>query len=85
MKQHGDAACHEGYHSCYYRRLLPDDSYQTVAERIFDPALVYHAQQNEVVSMEQSSSMVGKEFPPAIRQRLQAELHQLYEVYIYLT
>ena len=21
--QHGDAACHEGYRSCFYRRLLP--------------------------------------------------------------
>ncbi len=39
--QHGDAACHEGYHSCYYRLLLPDDRYETVAERIFDPEIVY--------------------------------------------
>ncbi len=39
--QHGDAACHEGYRSCYYRRLLPDDSYETMAERIFDPEIVY--------------------------------------------
>jgi phosphoribosyl-AMP cyclohydrolase len=39
--QHGGAACHEGYRSCYYRRLLPDDNYETVAERIFDPEIVY--------------------------------------------
>lgn len=39
--QHGEAACHEGYRSCYYRRLLPDDSYEAVAERIFDPEIVY--------------------------------------------
>jgi len=39
--QHSDAACHEGYRSCYYRRLLPDDSYETVAERFFDPEIVY--------------------------------------------
>ena len=39
--QHGEAACHEGYRSCYYRRLLPDDSYETMAERIFDPEIVY--------------------------------------------
>ena len=39
--QHGPAACHEGYRSCYYRRLLPDDTYQVVAERLFDPVAVY--------------------------------------------
>jgi phosphoribosyl-AMP cyclohydrolase len=39
--QLGNAACHEGYRSCYYRRLLPDDRYETVAERIFDPEVVY--------------------------------------------
>lgn len=41
--QHGGAACHDGYKSCYYRSLLPNDTYQVVAERIFDPAEVYHA------------------------------------------
>ncbi|BCL84368.1 phosphoribosyl-AMP cyclohydrolase [Ktedonobacteria bacterium brp13] len=40
--QRNGAACHEGYHSCYYRRLLPDDSLEIIAERIFDPAMVYH-------------------------------------------
>ncbi|GAC1360078.1 MAG: hypothetical protein NVS2B12_16370 [Ktedonobacteraceae bacterium] len=44
VKQHGDVACHEGYYSCYYRRLLPDDTYQTVAERIFDPADMYQTE-----------------------------------------
>jgi len=40
--QHGGAACHEGYHSCYYRRLQPDGTFEIIAERIFDPATVYH-------------------------------------------
>jgi Phosphoribosyl-AMP cyclohydrolase len=40
--QHNGAACHEGYHSCYYRRLLPDDRLEIVAERVFDPTEVYH-------------------------------------------
>jgi phosphoribosyl-AMP cyclohydrolase len=40
--QHGGAACHDGYKSCYYRQLLPDDTYQLTAERVFDPAKVYH-------------------------------------------
>jgi phosphoribosyl-AMP cyclohydrolase len=39
--QHGDAACHTGHRSCYYRRLLPDSTYETVAERLFDPDVVY--------------------------------------------
>lgn len=43
--QHGGAACHDGYKSCYYRRLLPNGAYQTVTERIFDPAEVYHTQE----------------------------------------
>ena len=41
--QHGGAACHDGYKSCYYRSLLPNDAYQVVAERIFDPVDVYRA------------------------------------------
>lgn len=48
--QHGGAACHDGYKSCYYRRLLPNGTSQTIAERIFDPAEVYHTQ--EVASSE---------------------------------
>ncbi len=41
--QQGGAACHDGYKSCYYRLLLPNETYQTIAERVFDPAEVYHA------------------------------------------
>ena len=41
VTQHGGAACHTGYRSCYYRRLLPDGSYETIAERVFDPEMVY--------------------------------------------
>lgn len=40
--QHGGAACHTGYKSCYYRRILPDGSYQTISQRVFDPTVVYH-------------------------------------------
>ncbi|HKV59159.1 MAG TPA: phosphoribosyl-AMP cyclohydrolase [Ktedonobacteraceae bacterium] len=42
VTQHGGAACHTGYSSCYYRRLLPDGSYETIAERVFDPDEVYN-------------------------------------------
>jgi phosphoribosyl-AMP cyclohydrolase len=40
-----NAACHNGYRSCFYRRLgsLDDPSFQLryTAERLFDPATVY--------------------------------------------
>ena len=40
-----NAACHNGYRSCFYRRLgsLADPSFQLqyIAERLFDPATVY--------------------------------------------
>jgi phosphoribosyl-AMP cyclohydrolase len=38
--QHGGAACHEGYRSCFFRRL-DGESWQTTAERVFDPKAVY--------------------------------------------
>ena len=41
VTQHGGAACHMGHRSCYYRRLLPDGSYETIAERVFDPDVIY--------------------------------------------
>jgi phosphoribosyl-AMP cyclohydrolase len=66
--QHGNAACHTGYRSCYYRRLLPDDSYETVAERVFDPEVVY------------GTTPVGAQFIAP----LEATLRQLYGVYLYL-
>lgn len=35
------ATCHDGYASCFYRRLEPDNSLATVRDRQFDPADVY--------------------------------------------
>jgi phosphoribosyl-AMP cyclohydrolase len=37
------AVCHDGYPSCYYRSLAPDDSLTVVRDRAFDPAVVYGA------------------------------------------
>ncbi len=34
------AACHEGYHNCFFRRLT-DDRWTVVAERMFDPEKTY--------------------------------------------
>ena len=52
VQQHGGAACHDGYYSCYYRRLLPDDTYETVSERIFDPDDVYQKKPLEAAKTE---------------------------------
>lgn len=39
--QVGSAACHDGYRSCFYRRIEKDGSLTVVGERIFDPSKVY--------------------------------------------
>jgi phosphoribosyl-AMP cyclohydrolase len=41
VEQIGGAACHDGYNSCFYRSVKADNSLETIAERIFDPAQVY--------------------------------------------
>ena len=37
----GPGVCHEGYRSCFFRRLGPDGAATVIAERAFDPARVY--------------------------------------------
>ncbi len=69
--QHGDAACHTGYRSCYYRRLLPDGTYEIVAERIFDPEIVY-GNSNQAYTRAQFSVA------------LEEKMRLLYGVYLYL-
>jgi phosphoribosyl-AMP cyclohydrolase len=40
VHQIGGAACHEGYRSCFFRRL-DGDKVEVVGERVFDPKQVY--------------------------------------------
>lgn len=40
VRQIGGAACHKGYRSCFYRRLVGDD-WAIESERVFDPSDVY--------------------------------------------
>ena len=40
VRQIGDAACHEGYKSCFFRRIGPE-GLQVVGTRVFDPKQVY--------------------------------------------
>ncbi len=42
VNQIGGAACHEGYRSCFFRKIDPkSDAIEVVGERVFDPAEVY--------------------------------------------
>ena len=42
VDQVGGAACHEGYRSCFFRRVDPATGrLAEVGERVFDPAAVY--------------------------------------------
>lgn len=42
VHQRGGAACHEGYNSCFFRRVEPDGSLTIIKdEKVFDPAEVY--------------------------------------------
>lgn len=42
VNQIGGAACHEGYRSCFFRRIDPaTGEAEVVGERVFDPAEVY--------------------------------------------
>lgn len=41
VNQIGGAACHEGYKSCFFRRVEADGSLSTQGERVFDPKAVY--------------------------------------------
>ncbi|MFL5245535.1 MAG: phosphoribosyl-AMP cyclohydrolase [Gemmataceae bacterium] len=40
VKQIGGAACHEGYKSCFFRKVQ-GETLQVVGERVFDPKQVY--------------------------------------------
>ena len=40
VRQIGDAACHRGYRSCFYRRVTPE-GLEVVGEQVFDPVEVY--------------------------------------------
>ena len=40
VNQIGGAACHEGYKSCFFRKLA-DGQLEVVGERIFDPKQIY--------------------------------------------
>jgi phosphoribosyl-AMP cyclohydrolase len=40
VRQVGGAACHEGFRSCFFRKVT-SDGFEVVGERLFDPEEVY--------------------------------------------
>ena len=40
VEQIGGAACHEGYKSCFFRKVTPD-GLKVIGHRVFDPKEVY--------------------------------------------
>jgi phosphoribosyl-ATP pyrophosphohydrolase/phosphoribosyl-AMP cyclohydrolase len=40
VKQIG-AACHEGYHNCFFRKLNTNGEWEVVSQKMFDPEKVY--------------------------------------------
>lgn len=40
VRQRGGSACHEGYKSCFFRRV-DDAGWQVTAQRVVDPAQLY--------------------------------------------
>ncbi len=79
--QHGAGACHMGYRSCYHRSLQPDDGYEIIDERLFDPEIVYRGTQAPAVDAFLASTGLTHR---QIQQKLESELRQLYAVYLYL-
>jgi phosphoribosyl-AMP cyclohydrolase len=45
VQQRGPGACHAGYRSCFYRRIVPASadpvSLQPVMDKVYDPDAVY--------------------------------------------
>lgn len=39
--QNGGAACHEGYRSCFFRKLNAGGDWDVVGQRLFDPNTMY--------------------------------------------
>lgn len=43
----GPGVCHEGYRSCFFRKLEPDGSAKITEERAFAPETIYRAEKQE--------------------------------------
>ena len=83
--QNGAGACHTGHRSCYYRRLLDDDSTETVEGHVFDPEQIYGSQETEplAVAAIQAAILPVLAISSDERLKLEADMRQLYSAYIF--
>lgn len=72
-----EAVCHEGYPTCFYRRLEPDGSLTTVRERVFEPADVYGRGVEAVVGGSGESTSTAPDPLAAATRLLYGALHFL--------
>ena len=79
--QHGPGACHTGHRSCYYRRLLDDDSYEEIEEAVFDPEQVY--QHPQPVATATATPIIAP-LSEQEREELETHMRKLFSAYIYL-
>ncbi|HEY0755584.1 MAG TPA: phosphoribosyl-AMP cyclohydrolase [Ktedonobacteraceae bacterium] len=86
--QHGPGACHTGHRSCYYRRLLADDSYEEVEKLVFDPAQVYQHTTVSTTPAVPAPTNASEFAPPSLSeqelQTLETSMRKLFSAYIYL-
>ena len=83
VEQHGEAACHEGYRSCYYRRMSSDGTYETIAERVFNPEEVY-VKSDASVNIQNEFHIAEDSVHIDVPEELRVKMRQLYGVYLYL-
>ncbi len=41
VKQIGQGACHQGYFSCFFRKMNKNGNYKIIEKKLFDPKKVY--------------------------------------------
>jgi phosphoribosyl-AMP cyclohydrolase len=80
--QHGPGACHTGHRTCYYRRLLDNDTYEEIEKAVFDPRQVYHPP--EPVPTATTAAPVAAPLSEQERQELETNMRKLFSAYIFL-
>lgn len=75
--QHGPGACHTGHRTCYYRRLLANDSYEEIEQNVFDPEQVYQ-------SAQPAPATGAAQLSHEERQELETNMRKLFSAYVFL-
>lgn len=76
VNQRGEAACHDGYRSCYYRLLNSAGAWEIIAPRLCDPATMYKT--------EDSNRHAHNPASPQENAALAQAWQRIYSAYCYL-